>query len=161
MTVVPNSAKGSPSHTCWNRGELNKDGRPGEEIVSSQSPRGDRLRVPIEQPDHQVIRIDGVHVHTGKADLLRRHHKPDRADDREGPPAKHDRRGAMGHGAAIMPPAPWIDLVRRPLRCRTNSDSVHFMNSAKLTVTSARTGSASALALVSGGLLLLLRPART
>jgi hypothetical protein len=33
------------------------------------------------------------------------------------------------------------------------------MNSAKLTVTSARTGSASAL--VSGGLLLLLRPART
>jgi hypothetical protein len=35
------------------------------------------------------------------------------------------------------------------------------MNSAKLTVTSARTGSASALALVSGGLLLLLRPART
>ena len=35
------------------------------------------------------------------------------------------------------------------------------MNSAKLTATSARTGFPSALALVSGGLLLLLRPART
>jgi hypothetical protein len=35
------------------------------------------------------------------------------------------------------------------------------MNSAKLSVTSARTGSPSALALVSGGPLLLLRPART
>jgi hypothetical protein len=35
------------------------------------------------------------------------------------------------------------------------------MNSAKLTVTCARTGSASALALVFGGMLLLLRPART
>jgi hypothetical protein len=35
------------------------------------------------------------------------------------------------------------------------------MSSRKLPVTSARTGSRSALALVSGGLLLLLRPART
>jgi hypothetical protein len=35
------------------------------------------------------------------------------------------------------------------------------MSSHNLAVTSARTGSASALALVCGGLLLLLRPART
>jgi len=47
------------------------------------------------------------------------------------------------------------------LRRRRNSVNVTAMSSHDCTANGARTGHASALALVPGGLLLLLRPART
>ena len=58
-------------------------------------------------------------------------------------------------------PLPLARPCGRHLRCRTNSVNVFPMSSRDLTATSARIGLPSALALVPGGLLLLLRPART
>jgi hypothetical protein len=59
-----------------------------------------------------------------------------------------------------MTPAPRV-RSRRPLRRCGNSVNVFVMNSHAFTAIGARTGHASALALVPGVRLLLLRPART
>ena len=85
----------------------------------------------------------------------------------QGPGWSQRRDGDSGrHAGAFMArrlchPNAGNLFERCPLRCSTKSDSVMRMSSRYFAATSARTGSASPLALVCRALLLLLRPART